>query len=106
MSATIQPRPGFDWTRVNWGGPDEPRTDRQRAARRAPPAIRGRRWGRVMEDNFVPAPPMITLADQVSAVERALRDELRMIRKGHHIAALRAALATLRVLAEMEAGDG
>jgi hypothetical protein len=26
--ATLQPRPGFDWMRVNWGGPDEPRTDR------------------------------------------------------------------------------
>jgi len=26
--ATLQPRPGFDWLRVNWGGPDEPRSDR------------------------------------------------------------------------------
>jgi hypothetical protein len=26
--ATIQPRPGFDPLRINWGGPDEPRTDR------------------------------------------------------------------------------
>jgi hypothetical protein len=24
----LRPRPGFDWLMVNWGGPDEPRTDR------------------------------------------------------------------------------
>ena len=28
MSATLQPRPGFDWNKVNWGGPDQTRTDR------------------------------------------------------------------------------
>jgi hypothetical protein len=25
---TLKPRPGFDWTRVNWGGPNQIRTDR------------------------------------------------------------------------------
>ena len=24
----LRPAPGFDWTAVSWGGPDEPRTDR------------------------------------------------------------------------------
>lgn len=28
MSATLQPRPGFDWNKVNWGAPDQTRTDR------------------------------------------------------------------------------
>src|SRR5882672_3190728 len=26
VAISIAPRPGFDWTAVNWGGPDEPRT--------------------------------------------------------------------------------
>jgi hypothetical protein len=25
--AHLAPLPGFDWTKVNWGGPDEPRTE-------------------------------------------------------------------------------
>jgi hypothetical protein len=25
---TLSPRPGFNWTAVSWGGPDEPRTDK------------------------------------------------------------------------------
>ena len=24
---TLQPRPGFNWTQVSWGGPDEPGTE-------------------------------------------------------------------------------
>jgi hypothetical protein len=24
----LQPRPGFDWNKINWGAPDERRTDR------------------------------------------------------------------------------
>ena len=24
---SIAPRPGFNWAQVNWGGPDEPRTE-------------------------------------------------------------------------------
>ena len=27
MPTTISPRPGFDWAKVNWGGPDQPRTE-------------------------------------------------------------------------------
>jgi uncharacterized protein with PIN domain len=26
--STLKPKPGFDWSRVNWGGPDQRRTDR------------------------------------------------------------------------------
>jgi hypothetical protein len=28
MTAKISPRPGFEWSAVNWGAPDQPRTDR------------------------------------------------------------------------------
>ena len=27
MSGAFGPRPGFDWTAVGWGGPDEPAAD-------------------------------------------------------------------------------
>jgi hypothetical protein len=27
MPTTISPRPGFDWSKVNWGGPDQQRTE-------------------------------------------------------------------------------
>ena len=29
--ATIQPNPGFDWSRVKWGGPNEPQSDAEDA---------------------------------------------------------------------------
>lgn len=28
MSAVLQPRPGFNWNLIAWGGPDQRRTDR------------------------------------------------------------------------------
>ena len=27
MPTTISPRPGFDWAKVKWGGPDQVRTE-------------------------------------------------------------------------------
>jgi hypothetical protein len=27
MTASLRPRPGFNWTQVSWGGPDEVPTD-------------------------------------------------------------------------------
>ena len=27
MASSLAPRPGFDWSLINWGGPDEPRTE-------------------------------------------------------------------------------
>jgi len=27
MTTFLEPRPGFEWSAVNWGGPDEPRTE-------------------------------------------------------------------------------
>jgi hypothetical protein len=28
MTVPLQPHPGFDWLKVNWGAPDQQRTDR------------------------------------------------------------------------------